>query len=46
MAKPDFGDLEPSKDASDWNDLVRLKGENEARDQISRKLRLLNLSSF
>jgi hypothetical protein len=31
---PDFGDCEPSKEASDWNDLVRLKGADIARDQI------------
>ena len=35
---PDFGNLEPSKEASDWNDLVRLKGKDEARQQISLKL--------
>lgn len=32
---PDFGDLEPSKEASDWNDLVRLKGADAARAQIA-----------
>jgi phage/plasmid primase-like uncharacterized protein len=26
LSLPDFGDLAPSKEASDWNDLVRLKG--------------------
>jgi len=35
---PDFGNLEPSKEANDWNDLVRLKGKDEARQQISLKL--------
>lgn len=31
---PDFGNLEPSKDASDWNDLVRLLGNDFAATQI------------
>lgn len=35
LAVPDFGDCAPSKDASDWNDLLRLKGKQEARRQIS-----------
>lgn len=35
MSAPDFGDLEPSKEASDWNDLVRLKGTDFAKLQIS-----------
>jgi phage/plasmid primase-like uncharacterized protein len=33
---PDFGDLEPSKEASDWNDLVRLKGVDIVRIQIEK----------
>lgn len=35
VAIPDFGDSDPSKDASDWNDLVRIKGKEHARIQIS-----------
>lgn len=35
LVKPDFGDLRPNKEASDWNDLVRLKGKGEAIRQIS-----------
>jgi phage/plasmid primase-like uncharacterized protein len=34
LAIPDFYNLEPSKEASDWNDLVRLKGKEFARNQI------------
>lgn len=33
-AFPDFGDIPPSKEASDWNDLVRLKGVEVAKHQI------------
>jgi phage/plasmid primase-like uncharacterized protein len=36
---PNFGDLKPSKEASDWNDLVRLKGRDEAKRQIAVSLR-------
>lgn len=32
---PDFDGLEPSKEASDWNDLVRLKGADVAKAQMS-----------
>lgn len=32
-AFPNFGDVPPSKDASDWNDLARLRGRDEARAQ-------------
>lgn len=38
LAFPDFCDLEPSKDASDWNDLVRLKGKDIALAQIAQFL--------
>lgn len=31
---PCFDDFKPSKEASDWNDLVRLKGKNVAKSQI------------
>jgi phage/plasmid primase-like uncharacterized protein len=34
IATPDFGDIEPSKEASDWNDLMRLKGREMAKAQI------------
>lgn len=34
IAIPDFGNIEPSKDASDWNDLLRLKGFNAAQEQL------------
>lgn len=34
LALPDFGNIEPSKEASDWNDLVRLKGKSLAYVQI------------
>ncbi len=34
VAFPDFGDLEPSKESSDWNDLVKLKGKEVALAQI------------
>jgi len=37
IAAPDFGDLEPSKDVSDWNDLVRLRGFEFAKEQIGEK---------
>lgn len=38
LAMPDFGDCKPSKDASDWNDLVRLKGREVAVEQMMRFL--------
>lgn len=34
LAAPDFGDYSPSKSASDWNDLVRLKGKAIATQQL------------
>lgn len=37
MAEPEFGDLEASKEASDWNDLVRLKGIEVAQALILKK---------
>jgi hypothetical protein len=36
---PDFGDLVPSKEASDWNDLLRLKGREAARAQLRAQYR-------
>jgi len=38
LAIPDFSDIEPSKEASDWNDLVRIKGKLEVLSQISKFL--------
>jgi phage/plasmid primase-like uncharacterized protein len=38
LAFPDFGDIAPGKDASDWNDLIRLKGFNEAKLQMASRL--------
>jgi len=32
---PDFGDTPPSRQASDWNDLVRLKGKSVAKRQFA-----------
>lgn len=43
LAIPDFGVIEPSKEASDWNDLIRLKGEDVARSQMLEAVRLANL---
>lgn len=34
LAIPNFGDLPASKSATDWLDLVRERGEDEARDQL------------
>ena len=31
---PDFGDIPPSKDATDWNDLIRLRGCYVTKQQI------------
>lgn len=39
IATPEIIDSSPSKEVSDWNDLVRIKGVEFARDQITRKLR-------
>ena len=39
MVAPDFGDLKPSRDASDWNDLVRLNGVEFAKVQILKFIR-------
>lgn len=35
LAIPDFSGCEVSKSASDWNDLVRLRGKDEAMRQLS-----------
>lgn len=40
LVTPSFGSLEPSKEMSDWNDFVRLKGKDEARKQISLSMKL------
>lgn len=32
---PEFGDIEPSKSASDWNDLAYLKGKDIAKSQLA-----------
>lgn len=45
LALPDFGDQSPNKEASDWNDLVRLKGRDEAKRQIASILRNHNISA-
>lgn len=34
LAVPDFGNTPQGKDASDWNDLVRVKGKEAAQKQI------------
>lgn len=38
IAYPDCGDLSPSRDSSDWNDLVRLKGHDVAKQQLEKFL--------
>ncbi len=43
VALPDFGEIKPSKEASDWNDLVRLIGFEKAAMQLSNKLRIKSL---
>jgi phage/plasmid primase-like uncharacterized protein len=35
VAAPEFGDRLPSKDESDWNDLVRVLGRDVAERQLS-----------
>ena len=39
LAVPDFGDCEPSKEASDFNDLARIRGREEATEQIRKFLK-------
>lgn len=39
MVEPEFVGFKPSKDTSDWNDLVRLKGVEFTRSLIRKKLR-------
>ena len=34
LSIPQFVDCEASKEASDWNDLIRLKGRDHAQAQI------------
>lgn len=34
VVTPQFADIPPGKDASDWNDLVRLIGEDEVKGQL------------
>jgi phage/plasmid primase-like uncharacterized protein len=36
---PDFGELAPTKDLSDWNDLARARGRDEAKRQLLREIR-------
>jgi len=43
LAIPNFDGIQPSKEASDWNDLIRLKGEDIARSQMLEALRSANL---
>jgi hypothetical protein len=38
LAIPEFDKIEPSKEASDWNDLVRLKNKEAARSQMAKFL--------
>ena len=38
VATPNFGNLPPTKDASDWNDLVRLLGVEEAKRQLQEQI--------
>lgn len=39
-AVPDFGDISPGKDATDWNDLVRILGRQEAMRQLQNRILL------
>lgn len=34
LAVPDFGDIEPNKSASDWNDLLRITGKDATLEQL------------
>ena len=38
IATPNFGSLPPAKDASDWNDLVRILGVEEAKRQLQKQI--------
>jgi putative DNA primase/helicase len=38
IAAPDFGDVASGKDATDWNDLVRIRGREVAEEQIRSKM--------
>ena len=38
LAVPEFDEIEPSKEASDWNDLFRLIGFEKAKLQITESL--------
>lgn len=38
LVVPDFADYEPIKSASDWNDLVKLKGKDTALVQLTNKI--------
>lgn len=38
VVAPSFDNIPPSKDASDWNDLMRLRGREFTRDQIRKKI--------
>ncbi|NDD58985.1 MAG: hypothetical protein EBZ47_07040 [Chlamydiae bacterium] len=38
LAAPGFNEIESSKEASDWNDLVRLKNKDEALSQMAKFL--------
>lgn len=41
IAIPEFDEIEPSKEASDWNDLVRLIGIEKAKNQLAQILSTL-----
>ncbi len=43
LVVPDFGNMEASREASDWNDLVRLKGKDFARAQMQESLESVNM---
>jgi putative DNA primase/helicase len=38
LAVPDFGNVAPAKEASDWNDLMRIRGRAVAEEQIRSKV--------
>lgn len=38
LVEPDFCDLKPNKEVSDWNDFVRINSRTKAKQEIIRKL--------
>jgi phage/plasmid primase-like uncharacterized protein len=46
IAIPDFGDVPVAKDASDWNDLARIRGRDVVKNQIQNLLKTKTMAAM